>query len=129
MELEFRYQGATFSLRVAPLVVEITSPLADQTIAADGTLVLRWKGIEAAPEQAYVIQFGPSCVVGFGRGSFGAGEVTFAPTRRNDGIGQEPPCRLDLDAEWSVEGTAPAAPFRSVRLEHKARRIQRFTVQ
>ena len=122
IELELRYRDKSFTLPVTAPVVELTSPAHEVTLAADESIVLAWWGVEAAPDPVALFPRG-SCAISYVR----VAPITFEPAP--DGTGAEPPCRFEVQADWSVEVVEPAAPFRSLRVERGARRIQRFTVE
>jgi hypothetical protein len=128
VDLEFRYQGASVTLRTEPLVVELTSPLAEQTVPADQELVIRWSGVRSAPTELLLSPTDP-CTVALERVAIGETEAVFAPV--SDPQGNDPPCRFNLTASWS-SGQMPSlspAPFRSLVLEGGTRRIVAFTIR
>lgn len=122
VELEFRYEGESFTLPVVPPLVELTSPANESTLAADEPLVLDWTGIEMAPDPVAVSPLG-NCSITFRAVT----PTSFEPM--SDGTGSEPPCRFEVSAAWLVEAVEPAAPFQSLTIERGARRIHRFTIE
>jgi hypothetical protein len=123
LDLELRYQGSSFTLRLEPPIVALTSPLAEATLSADEPLTVAWVGVESLPDSVAVYPRGRSCSIDFTR----TGDVTFAPER--DGSGGEPPCRFELAVGWLVEVAEFSSPLRSLRVERRAHRIQRFDLR
>jgi hypothetical protein len=122
IELELRYQDEAFALRVSAPLAQLTSPADEATLAADEPIVLAWSGIEAAPDPVALSPRG-SCAISYTL----VAPTTFEPVP--DGTGAEPPCRFEVSADWSLEATEPTAPFRSLRIERAARRIQRVNIE
>jgi hypothetical protein len=122
IELELRYQDESFTLPIAAPLIELTSPAHEATLTADEPIVLAWSGVDAAPDPVALFPRG-SCAVSFTL----VDPTTFEPMP--DGTGAEPPCRFEVWADWSFEAEEPAAPFRSLRVERAARRIQMFTIE
>jgi hypothetical protein len=122
IELELRYQDESFTLPVAAPFIELTSPAREATLAADEPIVLAWSGVDAAPDPVALFPRG-SCAISFTL----VEPATFEPMP--DGTGAEPPCRFEVWGDWSFDVQEPVTPFRSLRVERAARRIQRLTIE
>lgn len=124
LELEFRYQGSSFSLDVTAPAVAITSPAAGQVVAADQPVVLQWSGIAQPPGVASVTPRIGRCAIAFTR----VGDATFVPSPHEGETEHEPPCLFQASAEWAIAASAPTSPFASLDVTRLAKRIQRFVV-
>ena len=124
MLLEFRYGESSFAFLAEPLDVQFTAPAKGETVEVNDTLIVRWRGIAAAPSEPFGFS-DTNCVSPIKLVSAEEDSATFT----RDPTTAPSECEAEITATWaSEEDSVMNTPFRSFVVTRGSRRIHRFRI-